>query len=292
VTVTPAAGQTGASTITLTVNDGTGGQATSTFVVTVNAPNGPVTFASAVPIAIPSSGMASPYPSTLTVSGLLGTVSKVSLRLNGFGHTYPSDVDVLVMGPGGQTVLVMSDSGAGIPVSGVNLVLDDAATLSLPDVAQVASGTYKPTNYGAGDLFMPPAPAAPYGAALSDFVGSNPNGTWSLYVMDDSGGDAGSIAGGWAIDITSTGGVAPADVGLTVQLAAVIPTAGEGIHLVVSGQVGSGFVLEYSTDLTTWTELQRGTLSVPSVEIVDGTQPRPPLRFYRLRGVVASGAAE
>src|SRR5262249_55070841 len=31
--------------------------------------------------------------------------------------------------------------------------------------------------------------------------GTNPNGTWSLYVFDDAGGDMGSFAGGWEIDI-------------------------------------------------------------------------------------------
>jgi subtilisin-like proprotein convertase family protein len=28
------------------------------------------------------------------------------------------------------------------------------------------------------------------------FNGTNPNGTWSLYINDDAGGDTGSVTGG------------------------------------------------------------------------------------------------
>src|SRR6185295_17857929 len=33
---------------------------------------------------------------------------------------------------------------------------------------------------------------------------SNPNGVWSLYIFDDAGGDAGSMAGGWSLTFTVT----------------------------------------------------------------------------------------
>jgi hypothetical protein len=32
------------------------------------------------------------------------------------------------------------------------------------------------------------------------------NGTWTLYVADDQSGDAGRIAGGWTLSITTSGG--------------------------------------------------------------------------------------
>ena len=70
--------------------------------------------------------------------------------------------------------------------------------------ATVVSGTFRPTNVGTGDTFPAPAPAAPYGAALSDFNGTTPNGTWRLLVVDDAGGDLGSIGGGWSLSFQTS----------------------------------------------------------------------------------------
>jgi len=58
-------------------------------------------------INIPGSGVgpnpttAAPYPSTINVAGA-GIVSKVTVTLNGFAHNYTRDVDILLVGPGGQ----------------------------------------------------------------------------------------------------------------------------------------------------------------------------------------------
>jgi Ca2+-binding RTX toxin-like protein len=74
----------------------------------------------------------------------------------------------------------------------------------LPDGSQITSGTYRPTDYQVGDTFPTPAPAGPYGTALSAFNGTNPNGAWQLFVQDDTGWDSGSIAGGWSLTIQRT----------------------------------------------------------------------------------------
>lgn len=191
-----------------------------TKVPVTNAPQEPaapeVVFSNSAPITIPSSGTsgpASPYPSTITVSGLPGVVTDVNVTLTGVSHTFPDDIDILLVGPGGQTLVLMSDCGGGSGITGITLTFDDSAATSLPDSTLIAAGTYKPTNYGAGDTFAAPAPAGPYndpapaGAATlaSVFNGIAPNGTWSLFVVDDAGGDTGSISGGWSLDITTTG---------------------------------------------------------------------------------------
>ena len=155
-----------------------------------------------------SAAAATPYPSAITVSGLTGTVADVNVMLTGLSHTFPDDVDVLLVGPQGQSTILMADTGGNAPVSGVNLTFDDAAATSLPDEAQIVSGTYKPTvgtpnGCPVPSSFPAPAPAGPDGSSLSVFNGTDANGTWSLYVIDDSNQDVGSISGGWSLDITA-----------------------------------------------------------------------------------------
>ena len=136
-----------------------------------------------------------------------GVISKVIVKLNGLQHTYPDDIDILLVGPGGQKVMLMSDAGGSIDVVNVNLTFDSATLTALPDSAKISSGTYRPTNYvgkdGATDSFSAPAPAGPFGASLSAFNGTSPNGSWNLFVEDDEAVDVGSIASGWALIITT-----------------------------------------------------------------------------------------
>jgi subtilisin-like proprotein convertase family protein len=160
---------------------------------------------------------ATPYPSEIEVSGLSTSVQDVNLTLKNYYHTFPGDVDVLLVGPQGQKALVMSDVGCLYDVAGIDLTLDDEATGSLPSDAAILPGAYKPSQ-GATSLcvfggeqvpahFPSPAPAGPYGTQLSVLDGTDPNGTWRLYVIDDTEVDAGSI-GGWSLDISAT---TPAD---------------------------------------------------------------------------------
>jgi subtilisin-like proprotein convertase family protein len=156
---------------------------------------------------------ATPYPSEITVDGLDSSVSDVNLTLTGFSHTWPDDVGVLLVGPQGQKTILMSEAGGNSSnaVSGVDLTFDDAASGSLPDAGPLSSGTYQPTSSGTENSscevpssFPDPAPAGPYGPpSLSVFNGTDPNGTWKLYVIDTTSGDNGSITG-WSLDISSS----------------------------------------------------------------------------------------
>ncbi len=92
------------------------------------------TFTNATAITIsPSDGAVSPYPSEIVVSGLSGSIVDVNVTLHGFTHTYPDDVDILLVSPSGQNLLVLSDVGGSTAVTGLNLALDDAAADPLPD---------------------------------------------------------------------------------------------------------------------------------------------------------------
>jgi hypothetical protein len=174
-----------------------------------------VTFSNPASIAIPvGPGTASPYPSTINVAGLGPSLEDVNLTLSGFSHTFPADVDVLLAGPRGQSVVLMSDVPRDFPpcddnVLGANLTFDDAAASPIPLATDLISGTYRPTNNdlsfsGCGEVLDPfpaPAPGGPHGLTLAVFNGTDPNGTWSLYVFDDETPDSGTIANGWSLDL-------------------------------------------------------------------------------------------
>ena len=173
-------------------------------------------FASGVAASIPEFGAAVPYPSTLQVAGLTATVARVRVTLTNLTHSYPDDLDILLVAPGGRRVLLMSDAGGSFDVSQRTLVFDATAPTALPDATALASGTFRPTDYEAGaDTFPAPAPAGPYSTNLFDLTGIDPNGTWSLYIVDDSLKDDGSL-GGWSLSIATLDPIA--DLQLTTTL--------------------------------------------------------------------------
>ena len=86
-------------------------------------------------------GQATPYPSAITVGGLTGSVSDVNVTIDGLSHTWPDDIGLLLVSPAGQSTILMTDSGHGDDVSGINLTFDDAASGTLPDNSQLSSGT-------------------------------------------------------------------------------------------------------------------------------------------------------
>ena len=158
----------------------------------------------------------SPYPSTILVSGLPGTISKVVVRLNGLSHNRADDMDVLLVGPTGARFVLQSDAGGtAVPVVNATVTFNDAAATQIPDTGPLATGTFRPSSYnpGTADVFPAPAPAGPHSSAAPEgaatlaslFNGTDPNGTWSLYVADDiaNGGQVASVAGGWTLEITT-----------------------------------------------------------------------------------------
>jgi subtilisin-like proprotein convertase family protein len=178
-------------------------------------------------ITVPDSGTASLYPSSLNVSGLIGSVASVTVILNNFSHTAPDDVDLLLVAPGGRNIVLMSDVGGSTPVTNLGLTFDDNAPTFLPDAGPLVAGSFKPTNIDAGDLFPAPAPSTPpAGTTLSALNGVNPNGNWSLFLVDDNSGNAGSIAGGWSIAIATS--ATACSLNLTPPLQVFPVTGGAG----------------------------------------------------------------
>jgi hypothetical protein len=170
-----------------------------------------IPFTNPTPIAIPAVdeiGIGAPYPSVIPVSGLSGQIVKVTATLHGLSHTSILDIGALLVGPGGQSVVLMDYVGSGEIVDTTYAFADDAAEhLSFTDVPP--SGTYKPTAYDFfGDIvsefntFDPPAPSSGYSSiGLAIFNGLPPNGLYALYMQDFFDADTGLLTGGWSLTI-------------------------------------------------------------------------------------------
>lgn len=170
-------------------------------------------FSNTTPIVIPLIGNAAPYPSTIAVAGLTGTVTKVVVQFSGFSHTFPDDIAVVLVGPTGAALLLM-DGVAEDVVTDVTFTVADSGSAPLPDIAAFGPGIYTPAGYFTGDSFPAPGPLLVYnhpGPAggntatfASTFNGTAPNGNWNIFIRDFVNGDAGTVAGGWTLGITTT----------------------------------------------------------------------------------------
>jgi hypothetical protein len=116
---------------------------------------------------------------------------------------------VLLVGPGGQQVTLVSDAGGTSGIgSGSPIVLDDEAASGVRD--PVLAGRFQPTDLNDpvnGDPIVPPAPAPTGNTQLSVFDGTDPNGAWRLFVVDDQRSYGGFLR--WTLRITTTDPVTP-----------------------------------------------------------------------------------
>lgn len=164
-------------------------------------------FSNSASIAIPDGNQTG--PSSILVSGLDTPVADIDVTLVGLTHGLVNDLDILLIGPQGQSALVVSDVGSS--ANNVTLTLDDQAPEQLSSVDPFATGVFQPTNFQSSDPFTPPAPASPKGSRLAVFNSTDPNGEWRLIIRDDSLGNTGTLAGGWSLRITSANGVPNAE---------------------------------------------------------------------------------
>jgi subtilisin-like proprotein convertase family protein len=177
------------------------------------------------PITLPASGAASPYPSEISIAGLTGVTAQIRVRLLEMTHAFSEDIDVLLTNPFGFVATILSDTGTGA-ATGVDLDLQPGAPAFLPRSGPLGSGQFRPTDYlGEGIAYPAPAPpfdfdGIPYNSSFAGISGSDPNGTWRLWVRDDFAPDAGTIAGGWCLDIATVAaplGCPPGGLAGTIQ---------------------------------------------------------------------------
>src|SRR5437762_1510019 len=117
---------------TIVATDTVTGSITGFDTVTVNSSNCPSadkTFTNSAAIAIPDVASANPYPSSINVGGLVNqVVGKVTVTLHGLHHTYFSDIDIMLVGPGGQKLPLMSNAAGGeFSPAPFELTFDDGA---------------------------------------------------------------------------------------------------------------------------------------------------------------------
>lgn len=202
--------------VTINVSSSIGSQIPQQREFRLGAPVGgaPATFANNTPMVINDGATGAPaattpYGTAVTASGLTGT-KLINLKIKGLSHTFPGDIDMLLVGPGGQKMVVMSDVVGTADAVNVSFTLKDSAADLLPAAAALVDGaSYRPSDITAGDTWPAPAPSAPYqsatpvGTATFGSVfgtnGSTMNGTWTLYIVDDAAVDTGNISGGWEL---------------------------------------------------------------------------------------------
>jgi hypothetical protein len=258
---------------TVTLSNPTNGAtittATATGTIQNDDGNTGNTFSNTNPITIQDATASNPYPSTINVSGLNGNLASLKVTLTNLSHTWPDDIDALLVGPTGAKIILMSDVGGSDDLNNITLTFDPLATAALPDSGLITSGTYLPTDFAIGDLFNSPAPIGPYGTDFSVFNNTNPNGVWSLYIMDDTGGDAGDIAGGWSLTIGTTSTNNP-----TLAIAATNANQTEGN----SGTKDFTFTVNRSVNTTgtnevNWAVTGSGTNPANAADFINGVLP-------------------
>jgi hypothetical protein len=163
-----------------------------------------------------TSGPANVYPSNIAVSGLSGTVSTATVTLISYQSSSPDDADVVITGPNGQKVMLMSDAcgesivpgGPAFSADNENWTFDDAAPTFVPNggpCAPAQTASFQPSNYGdpgLDDLSTDGGPVGPYLNSLSLLAGGSPNGSWNLFMLDDNAACCfGAGIAGWALTL-------------------------------------------------------------------------------------------
>jgi hypothetical protein len=172
-------------------------------------------------------------------------LSDVNVTLTGLKHGFPDDIAALVVGPQGQSVLLMQGVGGSDPVD-ANVTFDDAAAVPIANGGPITSGSYQPSTGLAVcpvTNFRSPAPPGPYSTSLSVFNGTDPNGQWRLYVMDTAKLDSGSLKK-WSVDIAATANDAVPPT-TTIALNPATPDGLNGwytrpVHVTVKGTDSGG----------------------------------------------------
>ncbi len=102
---------------------------------------------------------ASPYPSTVKISGLGGSLIKATITLTNLWHTSPEDIDALLVSPSQLDTLFLAHCGGQNALQNVTITFDDASTNYLPHLTAITNvPNAVMTNHPTAFLPVPPFP--------------------------------------------------------------------------------------------------------------------------------------
>jgi len=218
-------------TWTITLDDDAGGDVgtLNSWSISLTTLNGTPTVSSVpvvtnnTPLPIPDSGGAT-VSSTVNVAGA-GTYLWDANLVVAITHTFPGDLDFTLTSPAGTVVTISSDNGGSSDDVWNGTTFDDDANPGGQVPYSTNNGLVGDHAYATGVVATPLAPEE----ALGAFVGENPNGTWTITLDDDAGGDTGTLNSwsvalqtavcGCQLDLTCPGDIAvPAPPGAQSQV--------------------------------------------------------------------------
>jgi len=147
----------------------------------------PLAVSTAVDTAIPDNspaGLASP----VVASGLGRRLLAARITVD-IAHPRADHLDLFLVGPSGRRIDLATDIGGGAVDLFAGTTFDDRALEPVSDASLPAAGE-------------PFAAVVPEGA-LAAFLGEDPNGSWTLEVVDDTAGQRGTLRS-WTLELTAT----------------------------------------------------------------------------------------
>ncbi len=158
-------------------------------------------YESAVAVPIPDQGTAT---ATLVVEDF-GMIEDLNVKLD-ITHGLDSDLDVFLIAPDKTRIELFTDVG-GLGDNFTDTILDDDAALSIRDGSAPFTGTYRPEG------------------KLSDLVGKDVHGTWTLEVTDDSMLSTGTL-NHWSVIVVVADTLYYAECATDAAFATVIADSG------------------------------------------------------------------
>ena len=157
---------------------------------------------STVAQAIPDQGTVTP---TLVIDDF-GMIEDLNVKLN-ITHGLDSDLDVFLVAPDGKTRVELFTDVGGLGDNFTDTILDDETSLSITGGSAPFTGTYRPEG------------------RLSDLIGKDIHGTWTLEVTDDSLLSSGTL-NSWSLVVDVADALYCAECATDAEFSSVVADSG------------------------------------------------------------------